>query len=210
MASDGSFHYSMWCFLNAPQGPLPRSWAPAKPLATARTETAQERVVSLSPPRQEKFLEHQCRFVYAYCSQNQYLADWHSPAKVSSSPPQLQESLSLPSPAVLKPVCLPRLCRKGKQSQPSSSLLHRGWEKQSGLCGAPPDCGTSHKTYRRQDLSSSLFLRQKLASSKTGIVATVTPPESKEAYEWGRREFLESQMMERGGSHPCRSLAGCA
>lgn len=41
-------------------------------------------------------------------------------------------------------------------------------------------------------------------------MATMTPPESKEVYEWDSREFLESQMMERHGSHLYCSLAVCA
>ena len=115
MDSDGDFHYSMWCFLNAPWGPLPRSQAPAKPLAAARTETAQEQVVNLSTARQEKFLEPQYRFIYAYFSQDQYLGDWYGPAEVISSLPQLQEPLSLIAPAVLKSVWLPPICRKGRR-----------------------------------------------------------------------------------------------
>lgn len=140
----------MWCFLNAPWGPLPRSRAPDKPLAAARTETAQEQVVNLSTARQ-KFLEPQCRFIYAYFSQDQYLADWHGPPEVISSLPQLQESRHL----LL--LLSSNLCAcftsvgKGKNNSLAVLCCTEVRKKQTGLCRAsltlgPPTRHTEGKT----------------------------------------------------------------
>lgn len=118
MASDGGFHYSVCCFLNARPGD-PSQGHRHQPTLYQQPELRSPKVGGqptghLSTVRQEKFPEPQCRFIDSYFSQDQHLADWHGPAEIVSLIPPLQESLSLNFPSVLKYVWLPHICRKEK------------------------------------------------------------------------------------------------
>lgn len=93
----------------------------------------------LSTARQEKFLESRCRFIDAYLSQDQHLADWCGPAEVIPFICPLQGSLSLSSPAVLKAVWPPPrnnrssavLCTKLRKSRMAAAI--------SPTVGSPTD-----------------------------------------------------------------------